>query len=123
MTANARRRCGGMRSGPFASRRRFRSGTQRTSPALRRSWSQRAWPPPRLVASRFVMSKDGLKSRALSPTLATLYAGVALLGVAIGGHYLFPTADLVWSVLVVFGVLTAPQSLLLERSERRRTRR
>jgi hypothetical protein len=54
-----------------------------------------------------------------SPKQAILYAAVALFVIAIGGHLLFPSGDLLWLVLAVFGLLAVPQGLLLDRSERR----
>ena len=60
------------------------------------------------------------KRTLVSPKLGALYAAVVFLAIAIGGHLLFPTADLLWGLLAAFGLLAVPQVFFLERSERRR---
>ena len=62
------------------------------------------------------------KATETSPTRPILFAAVALLAVAIGGHFLFPGADVLWAVLAVFGVLAVPQALWIHHSERRNQR-
>ena len=62
------------------------------------------------------------KATEKSPTRPILYAAVALLAVAIGGHLLLPSADVLWAVLAVLGVLAVPQALSIDRTERRNQR-
>ena len=59
------------------------------------------------------------KATESSPARPILYAAVVLLAVAIGGHLLVPSADVLWAVLAVFGVLAVPQALWMDRTERR----
>ena len=62
------------------------------------------------------------KATESSPTWPILYAAVVLLAVAIGGHLLVPSADWLWAVLAVLGVLAVPQALWIDRTERRKQR-
>jgi hypothetical protein len=70
----------------------------------------------RKVVARRRVNRDRTDA---SPTRPILYAAVAFLAVAIGGHFLLPGADVLWVVLVALGVLAVPQALLIGRSERR----
>lgn len=58
-------------------------------------------------------------------TVAVLWAAAVLIAGAIVGHLVAPSADIVWLVLGVFGVLALPQLLIgvyRERRERRSRR-
>lgn len=50
---------------------------------------------------------------------ASAWAAAGLLALALGGHLLFPVADLLWLALLILAVLAVPQALLVDAREGR----